>query len=88
MWGKTCERVLVGLRLLERGIARQGYYLFSKNDEPIGEVTSGSISPLTRESIALGWVKRDYATLGEEICVEIRGQKLTATIVKPPFYKS
>jgi aminomethyltransferase len=87
MWGKPCEKHLVGLRLLERGIPRQGYALY-KNSENIGEVTSGTISPLTRESIALGWVKKNYAVLGEEIAVEIRGQKVAATIVKPPFYQS
>jgi aminomethyltransferase len=87
MWGKGCEKHLVGLRLLERGIPRQGYALY-KNSENIGEVTSGTISPLTRESIALGWIKKSYAVLGEEIAVEIRGQKVAATIVKPPFYQS
>jgi aminomethyltransferase len=87
MWGKNCEQHLVGLKLTERGIPRQGYTLFKDNDA-IGEVTSGTISPLTRESIALGWVKRAYATPGEAISVEIRGQKHAATIVKPPFYQS
>jgi aminomethyltransferase len=87
MWDRTCEKQLVGLRLLERGIPRQGYALY-KNSENIGEVTSGTISPLTRESIALGWIKKNYALLGEEISVEIRGQKVAATIVKPPFYQS
>ncbi len=87
MWGKKCDNALVGVRLTERGIPRQGYKLF-KHDDLVGEVTSGSISPLTRESIALGWVQRSYASVGEEISVEIRGQKLAATIVKPPFYQS
>jgi aminomethyltransferase len=87
MWGRNCTKQLIGLKLIERGIPRQGYALY-KNNELIGEVTSGSISPLTRESIALGWAKKEYALEGENISVEIRGQKAAATIVKPPFYKS
>ncbi|MGL4608560.1 MAG: glycine cleavage system aminomethyltransferase GcvT [Trueperaceae bacterium] len=87
MWGKNCNKQLVGLRLLERGIPRQGYGLY-KGQHLIGEVSSGTISPLTRESVALGWINKEDAILGADIAVEIRGQHVLATIVKPPFYQS
>jgi aminomethyltransferase len=87
MWDQRCEKRLVGLKLTDRGIARQGYIIY-KNAEPIGEITSGTISPLTRESIAMGWVQNRYTTLGETIFVEIRGQNHAAIVTKPPFYQS
>lgn len=85
MWGITCSQRLVGLRLDERGVARQGYKLFAE-DIPIGEVTSGTISPLTREGIAMGWLQTAYAAPGQKVKIEIRGQKVAATVVKPPFH--
>jgi aminomethyltransferase len=85
MWEAPCTRQLVGLRLAERGVARQGYRIVAEG-RVIGEVTSGTISPFTRESIALGWVDTAYAAVGTALEVEIRGQPKEATVVKPPFY--
>ena len=85
MWDADCSKRLVGLRLIERGVARQGYKLFVEN-EAVGEITSGTISPLTREGIALAWLKIEYAEPGQKVAVEIRGQKVAATVVKPPFH--
>ena len=85
LWDARCERRLVGLRLDERGVARQGYALL-KDDKQIGEVTSGTISPLTREGIALGWLDTAYAKPGQGIEVEIRGRSVPATVVEPPFH--
>lgn len=85
MWNPSCEKRLIGLRLIERGIAREGYRLLAGEKE-IGKVTSGTISPFTREGIAMAWVANDYAEPNTEIEVEIRGQPVAATVVKPPFY--
>ena len=86
MWDSACPQRLVGLRLLERGIARTGYRLLFGN-EAVGVVTSGTISPLTRESIALGWIRRDLDHSGTEVSVEIRGQQVPAAVTSPPFFK-
>ena len=86
LWGQECPRVLVGLRLVDRGIARQGYKVLDL-DRQIGVVTSGTISPLTRDSIAFAWVDRDYREDGTEIAVEIRGQPAQATVTSPPFFQ-
>ena len=86
MWDARCNRRLVGLRLDERGVARQGYNLL-KDGEQVGEVTSGTISPLTREGIAMGWLATGYAELGQGIDVEIRGRSVPATVVQPPFHE-
>jgi aminomethyltransferase len=85
MWSPECERRLVGLKLLERGIARQGYDVYA-HDQPIGKITSGTISPLTRQSIAMGWLDHGCSQTGSEVGVEIRGQLVPAVVVKPPFY--
>lgn len=92
IWERGCTRQLVGLRLLQRGVARPGYRVLApgaSEDEPgekIGEVTSGTISPLTREGIAMAWVRKAYSEPGTEIAVEVRAQPLPAVVVKPPFY--
>ncbi len=86
MWSPTCKRRLVGVRVTERGIPRQGYAIFH-GDRNIGTVTSGTLSPLTRESIAFAWVEPEHAAAGTELAVEIRGQKVQAVVVEPPFFK-
>ena len=84
LWGAQCGRRLVGLKLNQRGVARHGYRLF-QGQQQIGEISSGTISPVTREGIAMGWVDRQFATPGQALSVEIRGQKVPATIVEMPF---
>lgn len=85
MWDRPCPRRLIGLRLLDRGIPRQGYRVL-RGDAAVGEVTSGTLSPLTRESIGFAWVDAAVAEEGTELEVEIRGQRVPATVVKPPFF--
>lgn len=85
MWDAPCARRLVGLRLRERGIARQGYRIL-KDGAVVGEITSGTISPFTRESIAMGWLESACSEPGTIVEVEVRGQAKAAIVVKPPFY--
>jgi aminomethyltransferase len=80
------KRKLVGLELLEPGIARSEYPLF-KNGRPIGRVTSGTLSPTLGKSIALGYVSIGEAQIGNTIEVEIRKRKVRAKIVSLPFYR-
>ena len=84
MWNGTCGRKLVGLEL-ERGVAREGYGLFSDGNL-VGKVTSGTVSPLTKKSIAMGWVDAQHAETGTALTVEIRGKHIPATVADPPFY--
>lgn len=78
---------LVGFKLLEKGIPRQGYTLFSFDNQEMGKVTSGTLSPSTNDSIGLGYVWPQYAKPGDEILVDIRGRKAKAVVVKTPFVK-
>lgn len=87
MWDADCGRRLVGIRLLERGIPRADYKVLH-GDEEIGIVTSGALSPLTRDAIAFAWVRSDLAQSGQELGVEIRGQSVAAQVVDLPFNKA
>src|SRR5712692_7820818 len=80
-------RALVGLEMIERGIARDGYCCCNEKGETIGVVTSGSPSPTLGKNIALAYVPPAMSTIGTPIYVEIRSQKAKAQVVPTPFYK-
>lgn len=86
MWGATCERRLVGLKVTGRGIPRQGYAVLDTDGASVGSVTSGTLSPLTRESIAMAWIDASLARDGTDLAVEVRAQAVPATVTTPPFY--
>jgi len=82
------ERRLVGLVMKDRGIPRSGYPVVSLSGEPIGEVTSGSQSPILACGIALAYVKNhpDYTSHGQEIGIQVRSRILYCTVQPLPFY--
>ena len=81
------SRTLVGLEMIERGIARDGYCCCNEKGETIGVVTSGSPSPTLGKNIALAYVPPAMSALGTPVYVEIRSQKAKAQVVSTPFYK-
>ncbi|MFT4113223.1 glycine cleavage system aminomethyltransferase GcvT [Silvibacterium sp.] len=81
------QRKLVGLEMIERGIARDGYPVLDANGVKIGEVTSGSPSPFLKKNIALAYVPVEVAQVDGEVAVEIRGNAVKARIVPTPFYR-
>lgn len=78
------SRKLVGFVMDDRVPARQGYEVY-KNGEKIGFVTSGSPSPVLQKNIGLAYVNIGNETVGDQIEIDIRGRKVSATIVKTPF---
>jgi aminomethyltransferase len=80
-------RTLVGLEMIERGIARDEYRCMNEKGEPIGVITSGSPSPTLCKNIALAYVPPSMSPMGTTIYVEIRNQKAKAQVVTTPFYK-
>jgi aminomethyltransferase len=81
-------RKVVGLEMVERGIARDGYPVLSLNGEPIGTITSGSPSPFLKTNIANALVPAAVAQSGEDVLVQIRpAQTARAKQVPTPFYK-
>lgn len=81
------SRKRIGLVMKDKGIARHGYNLCDSSGKVVGEITSGSISPLSKLGIAMGYVETAYAVIGAEIFVDIRGKLLKAEVVKMPFRK-
>lgn len=79
------KRKLCAFKLLERGIPRQGYTIVNEDDEAIGEVTSGTMSPTLKIGIGMGYVKPEYAKVGAEVFIKVRNKNLKAEVVKPPF---
>jgi aminomethyltransferase len=81
------KRALVGLEMVERGIARDGYRVLDEAGREIGYITSGSMAPFLKKNIALAYVPPAFANLGSTVKVEIRGQSVKAQVVPTPFYK-
>src|SRR5580692_4497514 len=81
------KRTLVGLEMIERGIARDSYKVLDDSGREIGYVTSGSHSPFLKKNIALAYVPPQFASVGSTVKVEIRGQGVKAQVVPTPFYK-
>jgi glycine cleavage system T protein len=80
-------RKLVGFEMVDRGIPRHGYELYSADGELIGHVTSGTMSPIRKIGIGMGYVKPEFSKLGMDVFVDVRGRRLKAIIAKPPFRK-
>lgn len=80
-------RKLVAFEMIDRGIPRHDYRILDANNQPIGIVTSGTMSPSMKVGIGLGYVDIAYTGLDSEIFIEIRDKGVKAKIVKLPFYK-
>jgi aminomethyltransferase len=80
-------RTLVGLEMIERGIARDGHKVLDGGSREIGYVTSGSPAPFLKKNIALAYVPPEFAAVGTALKVEVRGQGVGAQVVPTPFYR-
>ncbi len=78
---------LVAFTLSDRRVPRQGYKIEDADGNVIGEVTSGTSSPSLEIPIGMGYVEKAFSKLDTEIFVVAGRKKLTAKVVKPPFYK-
>lgn len=82
------KRKLVAFQMEERGIPRAGYPILDADGKQIGKVTSGTMSPSLSKGIGLGYVVKENAALDNKVFIQIRINKVPATIVKLPFYKN
>ena len=80
-------RKLVGLEMVERGIARDGYPVLNEAGEQIGSVTSGSPAPFLKTNIAYAYVPAAVAESKEDVFVQVRANRVRAKQVATPFYK-
>ncbi|MBZ5656903.1 MAG: glycine cleavage system aminomethyltransferase GcvT [Acidobacteriia bacterium] len=81
------RKTLIGLEMVDRGIARDGYKVLDSGGSEIGYVTSGSPAPFLKKNIALAYLPPEHAEIGSTVLVEIRGQGVKAQVVPTPFYR-
>jgi aminomethyltransferase len=80
-------RRLAAFELLEKAVPRHGLKVLADGGKPVGEVTSGNLSPLLQKGIGLAYVPPALAKAGTKCSVDIRGRVVPAVVVKPPFYQ-
>jgi glycine cleavage system T protein (aminomethyltransferase) len=78
---------LVGFEMIDRGIARKDYEI-AKDGRTIGVVTTGMFAPTLQKNLGLGYVAPEFAAIGTEFDVIVRGKPLKAHVVKTPFYSN
>ncbi|HEX7296197.1 MAG TPA: glycine cleavage system aminomethyltransferase GcvT [Pyrinomonadaceae bacterium] len=80
------KQKLVGFEVVERGIARDDYDVVI-NDQRVGKVTSGSPAPFLKKNIGFAYLPTEFASVGQEIKIDVRGRLTAAQVIKTPFYK-
>ena len=80
-------RKLCAFELAEKGIPRHGYEIADAEGYVIGVVTSGTMSPVLKKGIGMGYVKTEFSKVGSEIYIKVRNKSLKANVVKAPFRK-
>lgn len=81
------SRKLVGFEMVDKGIPRHEYQLCDEQGIKIGHVTSGTMSPMLKIGIGMGYVKTEFSKPDSIIYVKVRDKLLKAKVVKFPFYK-
>jgi len=79
-------RKIVGIEMIDKGIPRHGYKVF-KDGQEIGEVTTGTQLPSSKRNVGNALIDSQFATIGTELEIEIRGKHLKVVTVETPFYK-
>lgn len=80
------KRKLAGFELVDRGIPRPHYPVYS-GGQPVGRVTSGTFSPFLKKSLGLAYLPVELTSVGTELEIGIRDKRARANVVPTPFYK-
>lgn len=81
------SRTLVGFEMIDKGVPRHEYEITDENGNKIGFVTSGTMSPMLKKGIGMGYVPTSCKKIGSIIYIKVRDKLLKAEVVKLPFYK-
>ncbi len=81
------KRKIIGLEMVDRGIARDGYLVLDLEGRKMGVVTSGSPAPFLKTNIAMALVPAEVAASGSDVLVQVRANQVRAKQVALPFYK-
>lgn len=80
------ERFRVNFKLLKRGVPRHGYKVIIDGQER-GVVTSGTMSPMTKECFGMAYVPISHKEPGSKFQVDVRGRLIDAVVIDGPIYK-
>jgi aminomethyltransferase len=80
------SRKRVGIQMVEQGIPRPGFEICDERGEKIGELTSGTFSPLLKHGVGMGYVATSYAQEGTFVGVKIRDKLVSGKIAPFPLY--
>jgi aminomethyltransferase len=80
------KRKRIGIKMIEKGIPRKGFDILSQAGDKIGNITSGTFSPLLGFGIGMGYVKKTHANSGETVEIRIRDRTPSAKISEFPLY--
>jgi aminomethyltransferase len=80
------KRKRIGIKMMEHGIPRLGFEIYSTNGEKIGQLTSGTFSPLLKSGVGMGYVETSHALEGALVNVNIRSKMSKAKIAAFPLY--
>ncbi len=80
------EKRLKGFVMIDRGIPRQHYEVVDGSGNQIGEVTSGTMSPMLKQGIGMAYLAKGFWKPDTEIFIRIRNKDLKARVVNLPFY--
>ena len=79
------HRLRRGIILADK-VPRHGFTVLSNEKNPVGDVTSGTFSPILKKGIALAYINSNYSQVGTPVNIDVRGSPAPGTVVKPPFY--
>ena len=80
------KRKRIGIKMMEHGIPRLGFEIHLTNGEKIGQLTSGTFSPLLKSGVGMGYVQTSQALEGALVNVNIRSKMSKAKIAAFPLY--
>ena len=80
-------RRLVAFESVGKGIPREGYAILTSSGEHIGRVTSGTMSPVFKIGIGMGYVPEKFSAGGTEISYSVGDRSVSARIVEKPFLR-
>ena len=80
----TARRRL-GIKLTDKGIAREGAEIFALSGQKLGDLTSGGFSPTLNEAIGQGYIDIKLGKIGDEVLVRVRGRDIRGVITALPF---
>lgn len=82
------KRRRIGIKMIGKGIPRQGFEILSEAGERIGNLTSGTFSPLLNIGVGMGYVQKPHAQFGNTVSVRIRDRTADAEISEFPLYNT